>query len=179
MTVLHRQRPTFASRLPNFRQFVAGLFGTALFMVAPDSLAKAYFATDDEMIQRSEVIAIVDISTVEDIQMKGDHWTYRRRAIGTVHRTMKGSLPREVSLYGDENFICAQVKFQPGRFLVFLNHDGSLLVGSNWHFSVRPVRDSQVEWYVPGERLKLAWQPLEAVLERIKKSIHHAPADAL
>jgi hypothetical protein len=159
----------------NFRQLVAGFFGAAFLIVPTDSLAKAYFATEEEMIQRSEMIAIVDISSVEDTQTKRDHWTYRRKANGTVHQALKGSLPREVSLYGDEDFVCAQVKFQPGRFLVFLSHDGDLLVGSNWHLSVRPLKGTQIEWYVPGERLKLAWQPLDVVLERIKRSLHHTP----
>jgi hypothetical protein len=43
---------------------------------------------------------------------------------------------------------------------------------NNWQFSVRPIKDEcgkvVIEWYLPGERLRLAWQPLEAVLERIR-----------
>jgi hypothetical protein len=126
---------------------------------------------EQEMIRQSEVIAIVDISVVEKTKTKGDHWTYRQKASAIVSQTLKGSPQRDVSLYGDEDFICAQVKFQPGRYLVFLHHDGDLLVGSNWHLSVRPIRDTQIEWYVPGELLKLSWQRLDKVLGRIRRCL--------
>src|ERR1043166_1386675 len=126
------------------------------------------------MIRESDFIALVDISRVDDTETKGTHWTYRRKAAATVSQSLKGSLPQDVLLYGDEDFICAQVKFQPGRYLVFLRRDGDLLVGPNWHLSVRPLKDAQVEWYVPGERLKLSWQPLDTVMKRIMRSLEHA-----
>ena len=84
-----------------------------------------------------------------------------------MEKTIKGELPLEIALFGEESFICAQVRFKPGRHLVFLRRDGKLLVGSNWHLSVRPMAETKVEWYVPGERLQLFWQPLAEVLERI------------
>lgn len=138
---------------------------------APDLLAKAYFAGAQEMVQGSVAIAILDISKVEAVEAKGDHWTYRERAHATVDRTLKGSLPQRVQLFGNETFICAQVRFQPGRYLVFLRKDGEKLVGANWHLSVRPIKDDQVEWYSGKQRLDLSWQPLSAVGEQVSELI--------
>jgi hypothetical protein len=141
---------------------------------APGLLAKAYFAGAQEMVQGSVAIAILDISKVEAVEVKGDHWTYRERAQATVARTLKGSLPQQVQLFGHETFICAQVRFQPGRYLVFLRKDGEKLVGANWHLSVRPIKDDQVEWFSGKQRLDLSWQPLSAVVERVGELIEQS-----
>ena len=138
---------------------------------APALFAKAYFASAQEMVQGSVAIAILDISKVEAVEAKGDHWTYRERAQATVDRTLKGSLPKQVQLFGNETFICAQVRFQPGRYLAFLRRDGEKLVGANWHFSIRPIKDDQVEWYSEKQRLDLSWQPLSAVVEQMNELI--------
>ena len=150
------------------RRFIALLAATLLAGAVPSAFAKAYYAPEDEMISRAEVIAIVDISRVERAETKSESETYSEIAHASVHQTLKGTLPQTVKLYGGESFICAQVHFAPGRYLIFLSHDRDLLVGCNWHLSVRPVKDTQVEWYVPGEHLKLSWQPLDTVLARIK-----------
>ena len=142
-----------------FMASVPTLFADACYVVAP------------EMIRCSVAIAILDISKVEPVEAKGNHWTYRERAQATVHRTLKGSLPKTVSLFGNETFICEQVRFQPGRYLVFLRKDGEKFVGANWQLSVRPIRDDQVEWYSQKERLDLSWQPLAAVLDQVSELI--------
>jgi len=146
------------------------VFVFAFTCAAPSSFAKAYFATEDEMIERAEAIAIVDISRVENAETKAEPFSYSEIAYATVQHTLKGSLPQTVKLYGGESFICAQVHFMPGRYLVFLTLDHDFLVGCNWQLSVRPIKDTLIEWYVPGERLKLSWQKLDTVLGRIKNT---------
>jgi hypothetical protein len=150
------------------RQFSTAFIAILCAGATPSAFAKAAFAAEEQMIERAEVIAIVNVTLVEKSETKGKQWNYGEIAHATVERTLKGKLPQTVKLYGGEDFICAQVHFMPGRHLVFLTRDGDFLVGCNWHLSVRPIKDTQVEWYVPGEVLKLSWQPLGTVLERIK-----------
>ena len=121
------------------------------------------------MVKRAEVIAIVNVTQVEKVKMKGAHWTYSESAHATVEQTLKGTLPQNVDLYGGEDFICAQVHFAVGRYIVFLRRDGELLVGCNWHLSARPIKDKQAEWYESG--VTLSWQPLDLVLTRIKNTV--------
>lgn len=137
-------------------------------------MAKAYYANEAEMIERSEVVAIVNISEVEKAKTESKPFDYSEIAHATVEQTIKGTLPQTVKLYGGESFICAQVHYAPGRHLVFLRRNEDLLVGCNWHMSVRPIKDGKVEWFLPQERLKVSWQELEAVLARVK----NPPADA-
>lgn len=152
------------------RRFTVLVAATFLNGAVPSAFAKAYYAPEDEMISRVEVIAIVDISSVEKSTTKGVHWTYGEIAHATVQQALKGKLPQSVKLHGGESFICAQVHFAPGRYLVFLSRDGELFVGCNWHFSVRPIKEAQVEWYSSDESLQLSWQRLFPVIERIKNS---------
>ena len=152
------------------RRFLTLLSVSSLFAMVPHLYAKAYFASESEMIERAEIIAIVNISAVEQAETKSTPFNYYEIAHATVEQTLKGTLPKAVKLYGAENFICAQISYTPGRRLVFLRRDGDLLAGCNWHLGVRPIKGEEVEWYKPEGR-GLSWQPLEAVLARIKKSI--------
>ncbi len=134
----------------------------------PSTFAKLAYATENEMIKRAEIIAIVNISHVEPARTKSWPFDYNEIAYATVERTLKGTLPQTVKLYGGELFVCAQDHFAAGRYLVFLLRRQDLLVACNDYFGIRPINGTQVEWYVPGERLKLSFQPLETVLQRIK-----------
>ena len=143
-----------------------------LLAIMPEAIAKAYYATEEEMIERSEAIAIVDITNVENKMTRSKPFNYRQIADANVLQVFKGSLPQNLKLHGMEDFICAQVNFSPGRYLVFLNRDGDLWAGSNWYLSARPIKDNLVEWYNPsGEYRELLWQPLDKVVERVQKFI--------
>jgi hypothetical protein len=130
--------------------------------------AKAYFAGKKEMISRSEAIAVVKITKVEKADAKGNVWTYRQRATGEVKQTLKGKLPKEISLYGQETFICAQCQFAEGEFLLFLRQDGDKWVGANWHLSIRPITDKDVEWYVDDKSINQKKAPLDDVLKEVR-----------
>lgn len=162
--------PTMNHQKSTLWKFLAVLFAASLAGAVPHADAKAYYAPEDEMIERAEVIAIVDISRVEKAKTKSQPFDYGEIAHATVQQTLKGKLPKEINLYGGESFICAQVHFTPGRFLVFLRHAGEFLVGCNWHLSVRPIKDTEVEWYIPAERNTLSWQSLNTVLVRIQNA---------
>jgi hypothetical protein len=112
--------------------------------------ARAAFKSKVQMIETAEVIAVVEITNSEKVSVKGAHWTYSQKATASVESVVKGSLPGNVFLYGDENFRCARCRFNKGRYLVFLHRDGELLTGNNWHLSVRKITGTSqqtVEWF--------------------------------
>jgi hypothetical protein len=106
------------------RQFVALLVSALFAGAVPSAFAKAYYATEDEMIERAEVIAIVNVARVENAETKAEPFNYSEIAHATVEQTLKATLPQTVKLHGGESFICAQVHFTPGRHLVFLRRHG-------------------------------------------------------
>jgi hypothetical protein len=106
-------------------------------------------------------VAIVDISHVERLTTSSRPFDYNEIAYATVQQTLKGTLPQTVKLYGGRSFACTQDHFAAGRYLVFLLRHQDLLVACNHYFGIRPINGTQVEWYVPGERFKLSFQPLE------------------
>ncbi len=144
--------------------------------------SKAYFAPADEMIKHAEIIALVDITKVSAVSVKGSHWTYSQVADARVEKVIKevpsekadaGKMTRSIKLYGGEDFECARCNFVPGHFLVFLRHDGPLLVSSNWHLAIRPLKNGMVEWYTvfgwsPADMQEV---PLKDVLNQIKKTL--------
>ena len=141
-----------------------------LLLSSPAGIGKAAYSLADEMIANSEVIAVVDISRVDPTKVNGATWTYREVAHASVERTLKGELPKNIELHGNEEFICAQVRFKAGRHLVFLRRDQQYLVGSNWHLSVRPIEDDAIEWYASSKGLDLSWQPLADVLRAVERA---------
>ncbi|MBS2010519.1 MAG: hypothetical protein JST01_25945 [Cyanobacteria bacterium SZAS TMP-1] len=135
------------------------------------SLAKAAYSGKAEMIENSEIIALVDINKVEKVAQKGTNWTYSQKALAAVESALKGKPGKKIEIFGGEDFICASCKFEPGRYLVFLNHNRDMLIGSNWHLSIRPIQNNSLEWY-DGENMQpLKAQPLNTVLTQIKEQL--------
>src|SRR6266542_6604954 len=89
----------------------------------PSAHAKLGYMTEDNMVTRAEIIAIVDISHVERVKTKSRPFNYNEIAYATVQQTLKGTLPQTVKLYGGTSFAFAQDHFAAGRYLVFLRSE--------------------------------------------------------
>jgi hypothetical protein len=146
--------------------------------LATDARGKARYAGKAEMIRESEAVAVVDISGVEEAEVKGEHWTYRQKAAAKVESVLKGELPEELELHGGEDFICARCEFAPGRYLVFLKRDGNLWAGSNWHLSARKVSGETVDWYADDTGIETKPAPLADVLAEVRELIAEPKPDA-
>jgi hypothetical protein len=129
--------------------------GAAL-LGARQAQAKAAFAGRTQMIDCSEVIAVVDVKQIDKISEKGFTWTYSQKATVVPIQVLKGKLSNPDTVYGGEDFICASCRLETGKALLFLNHSGKMLIGSNWHLSVRPVKDGMLDWF-DGD----SWSPLK------------------
>jgi hypothetical protein len=153
-------------RKPTSRRALLSLIVVGL---AAGAYAEAYYASSVEMIETASAIAIVQIAQVEAVEQAGERVKYGQKALASVEQVVKGELPDRIALYGDEDFICAQVHLAPGKFLVFLRRDGDLWVGVNWELSVRPIRGDEVQWY--GDRLEMKWVRLASVLQEIRETL--------
>lgn len=156
----------------NRRRWLGLALGATLPLVA---FAKAAYWGKAEMIKRAEIIALVTITKVEPAKEKRKAWTYSKAATAEVERVLKGRLAQTVVLHGGEDFICAQVNYQPGRHLVFLRQDEDLLVGVNWQLSVRAITGDEVEWFVNDTALELKKSPLDTVLREIETLVPERP----
>jgi hypothetical protein len=139
-------------------------------LLAATVQAKAAYKGKGRMIETAEVIAVVEITSVEKASVKGKHWIYGQRALAKVENVLKGKLPASASLYGDENFICARCHFEIGRYLVFLDRDGELLTGNNWYLSIRKITENseaKVEWFDDKNIFEKKQAPLSDVLNEI------------
>jgi hypothetical protein len=137
-------------------------------------LAKAGYLSKKAMIDQSVAIAVVHVSKIEPTITKRHSWTYRQKATASVEQTLKGTLPKTISLYANEDFICAQCQFEGiGRYLVFLKNDNDLLVGSNWHLSIRPIHNKQIEWYDDDAKtlLSLKLQNEGVVVKEVQQEV--------
>lgn len=156
---------------------IAGL----LLLTAALCHGKAYFFTRTELVQKSTAIAIVELAEPEGAALAngekdpfsntvpGEHWAYSQQAKVKVVEIIKGDLPREIVMHGGESFICAQCHLSKGRFLAFLKRDKDLWVGSNWHLSLRPVKDGKIEWYIAEEqRAPMSDQPQAEVIAQVR-----------
>jgi hypothetical protein len=157
-------QPSPAGRGGSSRKLLAVMLGLVVPFVA---FGKAAYHGKTNMVSSAEVIAVVTISKVESTTAKRKGWTYSEAATAKVEQVLKGSLPRQVVLYGGENFICAQVRYKPGRYIVFLRHDEDLLVGENWHLGVREIKDDNVEWFKDDASLDLKSTKVDEVLKEI------------
>jgi hypothetical protein len=139
-----------------------------LLAVASPCFAKARYAQKKDMIKEAESIVVVNITKVEDTDQKGKTWTYRQKVSATVERCLKGDAGGDITIYGLEDFQCAQCQYEKGRFILFLRKDGSLLVGSNWDLGIRSVKADKVQWFKDDEaRFEMKESPLDDVIKEI------------
>lgn len=171
-------------RLPLRRLVPLGCL-VAIAVTGPRADAKAAYAGKAEMVRRAQVIVVVAVSRVDPVEVKGPTWTYRQLVTARVEQVLKGDLRKDADLiiHGDEEFICAQCRFAPGRYLLFLMKDGPLWVGCNWHLSVRPIatdadRGPVVGWYADDKSIQLRDQPLKSVLEDVQNLLKAAAEPA-
>ncbi|MEO8205848.1 MAG: hypothetical protein ABI615_06675 [Chthoniobacterales bacterium] len=121
------------------------------------------------MIERADAIAIITISEVKEVDIKGKMFTYRQAGNAKVDKVLKGELPKDFILYGAETFICARCIITNGRFLAFLKKDDALWTGANWQLSLRPIKDDEVEWYTAEDnRFEMKPLSLQKVISEIK-----------
>lgn len=137
----------------------------------PEAKAKAAYSSLDQMIVNSELIAIVDVKKIDKVEKKGSSFTYNQMASADVNQILKGTAPKQIAMYGGENFICASCRFEPGRVLVFLNHDRDMLIGSNWHLSVRPIKNDALDWFDGDNFHSLKSAKLADVVQQIKSKL--------
>jgi hypothetical protein len=118
-----------------------------LLLASPHVLAKAYYPSAREMIQKADFIALVKLESPIEQETKGANWTYGEASSAQLSKAIKGSLPARFKIHGRENFICAQCHFLKGENLVFLRKDHDLYVGQAWDISCLPVKEGKVDWF--------------------------------
>jgi len=155
------------------KRLFAALLSVLIMTFGPQRVhAKAYFMRADQMIQVSEAIAIVNITTVAKVEKKGLARTYSKEGDVTLERSLKGSLPKQFKIYGQEDFICAQCQFDPGKYLLFLNRDNGFWIGANWHLSMRPIKNGKIDWYPANGNLgTLVPVSLDDVVAQVQKTL--------
>jgi hypothetical protein len=132
--------------------------------------ARPGYLSKREMIGRAEVVALVEVTRVEPLPFSTELGPYTQRAEAVVEHAYKGVVPHDIILWGVRTPE-AEIRFAPGRYLVFLRRDGEKLLGVNWHLSARPVEGGWVEWYAGDRWYKMKRARLKSVLEEIKSII--------
>ncbi len=77
-----------------------------------------YALSVKDMIQEAQCIAVVNITKVEEADKKEKSWIYRQKATATVEQCLKGDIKGDITIYGLEDFICAQCRYEKGRFIL-------------------------------------------------------------
>lgn len=116
------------------------------FLLVHPAYGKAYFAARKEMVDRADIIALVDLGAVEKCLEKGQYFEYQEKACAKVEKLYKGKLPNSITIYGAETFRCAQMRLVPGRAIVFLKKDTPQYHGSNWHLSLNHISGDKINW---------------------------------
>src|SRR6478735_3736367 len=96
----------------------------------PCAHAKAYFAPKTQMIAKSDLIAVVNITNVKSLEPEQTHGNQVAKA--TVQATVKGNVEndKEIEFKVECSFPCAITQVSTGQYLVFLSKDGKELKGN-------------------------------------------------
>jgi hypothetical protein len=154
-----------------------------IFALPASAHAKAYLAPKAEMIAKSDVIAVVNITDVKSLEPEKMYGNQRAKA--TVRDVLKGDVKREMEIEFMVKcfYPCAITQVSKGEYLVFLSKKDNDFEGNNWHLSYRPIKDGAIEWYKDDTGYELKKRKLGGVLDEIrgilKTSQPPAPSDAV
>lgn len=142
---------------PQIKRTATVLLTLFMFSLPLAALSKAYIAGRKEMVQKADLIALLDVGAVEKCDRKGEPFSYSQKAQARVLKVYKGKCGGNLTIYGGENFICARLNIVPGKALAFLRKEkeNDAYTGSNWHLSLLPLtaNGEQVKWFSgPQER---------------------------
>lgn len=130
--------------------------------------AKAYFASLHEMVDKSHLIVRGEVITIEKGEFKSDSWTYKQKVTVRVIETLKGLSDQNIVILGDEDFICAQSKYDYGSYLLFLNKRGDTFQSANWQQGAIKIENSKLKWF-PDKDSRL--NTVEKTYELAKREI--------
>ena len=156
------------------KHFQSLLAVSLILLLAANAHSDAAYKGKVEMIETAAAIAVVEITGTEKVSVKGKQWIYQQKASAKVEQVLKSNLADRVSLYGDENFLCAQCHFEAGRYLVFLDRDGDLLTGNNWQLSTHKITGEAVEWLDDVKFFEKKVVALSGVLQEIEQALAKA-----
>lgn len=95
----------------------------------------------EDLIQRSDFIAVVDVTDVKEP-------TEHEQIAGFESiRILKGSLRNGHKLYRGHRPICARPSYKPGRYLLFLREEDDRLVAAYHAYSIIEVKDNTLDWF--------------------------------
>lgn len=144
------------------------------------------YLSKDKMISQADAIAIITISKIEPSDAGSSYGIpgmaiYSQRGSATVEQLLKGELPKAITIYASYGprpglaFACYPTNsLKIGRSLVFLNHDGSLLVPMNADLGVRPIGNDEIDWYGLDAYDRRKRTNISEVVEEIKKQLKEA-----
>lgn len=145
----------------------------------PPAESKAYYPSRHEMIQKAQLIAVVDIGPVtENAGYQGSHWQYSEKAQAKVLKVIKGKVESAITVCAGENFICARNHFKTGKHLVSLNKDKDVWSGAAWDLSFLPIKDDSVLGW-PSKPESRHHESAPAKMEQVLADIKHDLATPL
>ena len=89
--------------------------------VCSEAFAKAYFSRKAEMVEKADVIAVVEIKDLRSLEPDKRFGDQQAKLIPI--RVLKGDLAEGEEVQIPCFFPCAVVKLEPGKYLVFLTRN--------------------------------------------------------
>ncbi len=112
--------------------------------------ARFRFLSPTEMIQFAEVIAVVDIPSVEEKDTRSGDVVYTQRAQAKIEQILKGSNEKSLELVGRLNTkLCVpDCTLEAGRQLIFVRKTpGGSYTSANSGLGLLHIKNATVSWF--------------------------------
>jgi len=144
------------------------------FIIASSADAKWRPLTESELIARSTEIVVAEFVSMTEAP---ESYYKTQKAHFRMIEVIKGVSTNMLTVAGTTAHICAPiVSFsgkESGQYLLLLYEKGGLYHSVNGYFSLLPIIDGKVDWFMPGHENVVSPKrtPLElsVVLKRIQK----------
>jgi len=135
---------------------------------------------ETEAYSESDLVVIATISAAEDVPPAKDDpfggWGSEWHKLGftkvakvKVERTLFGTAPDGLAIYGGKLGAGTDFRIEEGRYLVLLTRvKEDAYRALDYHYSFSPIRDGKVGWLIERHPVEREWISPEEALQRIE-----------
>lgn len=124
----------------------------------------------------ADLVVIATIAAAKDIPVDdpfgGSSWYnfgFTKFARAEVNRTLLGTAPNELWIYGGKMAAGTDFRIEEGQYLVLLTKvKDDAYRAVDWHYSFAPLKKGKVGWLIQRYPAKREWISPAEVLRRIK-----------
>ena len=160
---------------------ISCMAGRPIILEEAEACSEAELVVIAKIMKAKDVPATPDDPSVDPFHKGASKWHnfgFAKFAKVEVKRTLIGTAPDELWIYGGKLGMGTDFRIAEGLYLVLLKRvTDDAYIAVDWHYSFAPIKDGKVGWLIDRYTDKRQWISAEEAMQRIKANQEKAKAN--